>query len=391
MVGAGFLMVSRASADPTATTQPLPKWALGPFVRPAGINPLIKPNPKSTFLDPVSGQQVHWEALHTFNPAAVVRDGKIYVLYRAEDDSGTMEIGHHTSRLGLAQSSDGLHFTEAPTPVFYPDNDVQKDNEWPGGCEDPRITESEDGTYILTYTQWNRSTFRVGVATSKDLVHWTKHGQAFAKAYGGKYSDLRYKSAGILARPAKGRLIAAKINGKYWMYWGEGSIHLATSDDLINWQPVEDEQGKLLDLLSPRRGKFDSNLAEVGPPPVVTEQGILLIYNGKNSDSNGAPGLGRDAYAAGQALFDASNPAKLLGRLDEPFYKPQLPFEMRGQYIGGTTFTEGLVRFNKKWFLYYGCADSLVGVAVYDPKGGVVAEPMPVAMTAPAPDPRMAG
>ncbi len=120
----------------------LPAWALGPFVRPRGVNPVISPNPKSVFNDPLRAAPVHWEALHTFNPASVVREGKIYVLYRAEDDSGSMGIGLHTSRLGLAESADGLHFTRRAAPVFFPAEDAQKNNEWEGGVEDPRITEA---------------------------------------------------------------------------------------------------------------------------------------------------------------------------------------------------------------------------------------------------------
>ena len=122
---------------------------------------------------------MQWEALHTFNPAAIVRHGKVYVLYRAEDNSGAMEIGGHTSRLGLAESDDGIHFKRSAEPVFYPAEDDQKASEWPGGVEDPRIVEREDGTYVLTYTQWNRKTYSVGIATSRDLKHWTKHGPAF--------------------------------------------------------------------------------------------------------------------------------------------------------------------------------------------------------------------
>jgi predicted GH43/DUF377 family glycosyl hydrolase len=359
------------SAIPLVPPAPLPAWTLGPFLRPDGLNPIIQPQPNSLFNDPITQKPVKWEALHTFNPAAVVKDGKIYVLYRAEDDSGEMNIGRHTSRLGLAESEDGLHFKRSSAPVFYPDEDAQKENEWPGGCEDPRIAETEDGTYVLTYTQWNRKIFRIGVATSRDLVHWTKHGHAFAKAYDGKYANLRYKSSGIVTQVKDGRLIAAKIKGKYWLFWGEGKIRLATSDDLINWQPLEDENGKLVDLIGPRPGKFDSVFPEVGPPPILTKDGILLLYNGKNGRTQGDPRLGPDAYAAGQALFDAQNPQKLFGRLDEPFFKPELPFEMRGQYKGGTTFVEGLTYFKGKWFLYYGCADSFVGVAVHDPKTNI--------------------
>src|SRR5208283_683109 len=256
-------------------------WQIGPFERPRGAAPVISPNQDSVFRNPVDGKQVHWEALHTFNPAAIVRNGKIYVLYRAEDDTGEMRIGMHTSRLGLAESGDGIHFARRPEPVLYPDNDVQKDREWPGGCEDPRIVESEDGTYVLTYTQWNRKQTDAAIATSKDLIHWTKHGPALGTS--GKYADLSYKSAGIVTHVEGGRLIAAKIGGKYWMYWGEGVIRLATSTDLIRWKPVEDGHGGLVELLAKRAGHFDSSFPETGPPPVLTANGIVVLYNGKNA------------------------------------------------------------------------------------------------------------
>jgi predicted GH43/DUF377 family glycosyl hydrolase len=341
-------------------------WRISGFTRPVSGNPVIAPRPESTFADPVLKASAHWEALHTFNPAAIVRDGKIFVLYRAEDDSGTMEIGGHTSRLGLAESADGIHFKRRAAPVFYPAVDDQQAREWPGGVEDPRLVEREDGTYVLTYTQWNRTTFSVGIASSRDLTHWTKHGTAFSTAAGGKYAALKYKSAGIVTRidPDKGRLIAAKINGRYWMYWGEGAIHLATSDDLIHWAPVEDLQGAPLELLRPRPGHFDSTFPETGPPPVLTSAGIVVLYNGKNAPEGGDPKLGQNAYAAGEALFDGKNPAHLLGQTEDPVLKPELAYEKTGQYIAGTTFAEGLVYFHKQWLLYYGCADSLVSVAI---------------------------
>jgi beta-1,2-mannosidase len=340
-----------------------PPWVIGPFVRSAKGNPVVMPLPKSTFEDPILKTTVHWEALHTFNPAAIVRDGKVYVLYRAEDDSGSMEIGGHTSRLGLAESKDGIHFKRMPAPVFYPAEDDQKTREWPGGVEDPRIVEREDGTYVLTYTQWNRTTYSIGIASSPDLQHWTKHGPAFLTSANGKYATLKYKSAGIVTRLDKGRLIAAKINDRYWMYWGEGSIRLATSGDLIHWDPVEDVKGRLVELLRPRPGHFDSTFPETGPPPVVTSAGIVVIYNGKNAAGGGDPALGPGAYAAGEALFDAHNPARLFTQTGLPVFKPELPYEKTGQYAAGTTFAEGLVYFHKRWFLYYGCADSLVAVA----------------------------
>jgi predicted GH43/DUF377 family glycosyl hydrolase len=340
---------------------PPANWQIGPFERPPNAVPVITPNRQSLFQDPMSGQPVHWEALHTFNPAAVVRNGKVYVLYRAEDDSGEMRIGLHTSRLGLAESEDGIHFTRRPEPVFYPGNDSQKDREWPGGCEDPRVVESEDGTYVLTYTQWNRHKTDAAIATSSDLIHWTKHGPSLGTE--GKYGALSYKSAGIVTRLQGGRLLAAKIGGKYWMYWGEGVIRLATSQDLIHWKPVEDQRGEPVVVLAKRAGRFDSSFPETGPPPVLTAGGIVVIYNGKNAPEGGDPSLGPNAYAAGEALFAADDPAKLIARTDLPVFQPELPFEKTGQYQAGTTFVEGLVWFRNQWFLYYGCADSMVGVA----------------------------
>jgi beta-1,2-mannosidase len=338
-------------------------WMLQPFQRPPGSGPVITPQRQAVFLDPIRGQNVHWEALHTFNPAAVVRDGQVFLLYRAEDDTGSMGIGEHTSRLGLAVSHDGIHFRQMPEPVFYPDRDGQYEREWPGGVEDPRIVQTTDGLCVLTYTQWNRVTYTVGIAASRDLTHWTKYGPAFGTK--GKYANLKYKSAGIVTRLEGDRLVAARIRGRYWMYWGEGKVSLATSADLIHWTPVEDASGAPVTLLAPRPGLFDSALPEVGAPPLLTRRGILLLYNGKNATADGDPQIGPAAYSSGQALFARGNPAELLDRSTHPYFRPEESWERSGQYAAGTTFVEGLVYFHHDWFLYYGCADSYVGVAVH--------------------------
>lgn len=341
-------------------------WQLGPFVRPPDATPIIAPLKDVVFQGALPSAPVHWESLHTFNPGAVVRDGKVYILYRAEDDTGKMKIGGHTSRIGLAVSEDGIHFQRDPNPVLYPANDNQKQSEWPGGCEDPRIVEAEDGTYVLTYTQWNHKRFKAAVATSKDLRTWTKHGPAFAKAYGGKYKNLQYKSAGIVTKLENGRLKATKINGKYLMFWGEKKVYLANSDNLIDWNPVENANGSLITVLASRPHLLDSAFPEVGPPPILTDRGILVIYNGKNAAKNGDQNLAPATYSAGEALFSTQNPTQLISQLDQPVFKPDLVWERSGQYAAGTTFVEGLVYFHNKWFLYYGCADSLVGVAISD-------------------------
>lgn len=342
-------------------------WTLGPFHRPIA-KPVITPNPSALFLDPVTGKEVHWEAEHTFNPAAVVKDGKIVVLYRAEDDTGPDAIGAHTSRLGLATSDDGIHFTALPEPVFYPAKDSQQAREWPGGVEDPRLVQTETGTSVLTYTQWNRKTYTVGIATSTDLIHWKKYGPAFAEAGAGKYRDLAYKSAGIVTRELGGRLVAAKLNGKYWMYWGEVEVRLATSTDLIHWTPVEDSSGHPKVLLRARPGLFDSGFPEVAAPPLLRPQGIIVFFNGKNAQSGGDPEIRPAAYSAGQALFSTRDPSRLISISDRPYLKPKESFERSGQYSAGTVFTEGLVLFRHRWRIYYGAADSFVGTAEADQK-----------------------
>jgi predicted GH43/DUF377 family glycosyl hydrolase len=347
--------------------QALSGWMLGPFEKPRASNPVLVPRSTSTFRSPVSDSTVRWEEYATFNPAAVVRQGKVMLLYRAEDSSGDLRIGGHTSRLGLAESADGLRFTRRGAPVLYPDRDAQQKNEWPGGVEDPRLVETEDGTYVLTYTQWNRDVPRLAIATSPDLLTWTKHGPAFAAAEGGKYLRAETKSGAILSRVVGDRLVATRVNGKYWMYYNVPDILIATSDDLIRWTPVADADGKLAKVLSPRPGYFDSWLVEAGPPAILTERGIVLLYNAGNSAEFGAPGLPARMYTAGQALYDRRNPLKLIARTDEPFIRPTEPYERTGQYKEGTTFVEALVPFKGKWFLYYGMADSRVGVAVWTP------------------------
>ena len=345
----------------------LPGWALGDFQRPEGVNPVITPDPSVKFLCPMRSEMVGWMESDTFNPASVEIDGKIAVIFRAEDNSA-QGIGSRTSRLGLALSEDGVTMEISPEPVMFPGEDSAKEYEWPGGCEDPRVTVTEDGTYVMMYTSWNRKVPRLCVATSKDLRDWTKHGPAFAKAYDGRFKDMACKSGSVVTTVRDGRQVITKIGGKYMMYWGENMVNIAESDDLVNWTPRLGSDGELLGVMFPREGYFDSSLTECGPPALLTEDGILLMYNGKNStDDKRDPRFPAGTYSAGQVLFDAANPEIILDRLDVPFFKPTEDFEKSGQYAAGTVFIEGLTLHNGKWFLYYGCADSKVGVAVYDP------------------------
>ena len=94
-------------------------------------------------------------------------------------------------------------------------------------------------------------------------------------------------------------------------------------------------------------------------------KGIVLFYNGKNSDGDDASSdLPRGMYSVGKVVFDLNDPGKVISRSDTNLLRPSLPHEITGQYKSGTTFAEGLVYYKSKWFLYYGTADSYVGVAI---------------------------
>jgi len=349
----------------------IPNWPLGPFQKLDDANPVFGPG-EGHFTCPFLGP-VKWEDVGICNPAAVVRGDKLYLLYRATGSAG---FARGISRLGLAWSEDGIHFERHPEPVLYPEPGPWKELEFGTGLQDPRIVETEDGQYILTYALFDLNNCYLVVATSEDLFHWQKHGLAFD----GKYSQVWSKAGAIVCRREGDRMIATRIHGKYWMYWGEAEIYAATSDDLIRWSPVEmevdakkglflDDQGAwrerwqrgrqvLKPVMLPRPGRFDGALVEAGPQAVLTDQGILLIYNGCNA---GDPDLPPGAYTAAQTLFDPLDPTAVIRRDKHPFLIPDQAFELEGE-IPNVCFANGLAHFQEHWLLYYGAADKYVGV-----------------------------
>ncbi len=335
-------------------TETVKDWAMLDFVKADSINPILEPSSDQVFSCPLSKKEVRWEERNVLNPSAIVKDGKVFLIYRAQDKD-------MTSRLGLAISEDGLHFMKLPEPVFYPDNDSNMQYEWKGGAEDPRIVEKEDGTYIMTYTAYDGKVARLCLASSEDLKNWTKHGLALGE---GKYRDTWSKSGAIVSKSERGKIVATKIKDKYWMYFGDTDLFIATSDDLIHWDVAENEESKkAISVLHPRMGYFDSRLVEPGPYALVQENGILLIYNGSNASNYNDPGLPEFTYSAGQALFDKENPYKLIARMEGYFIHPDKPYEKTGE-VNEVCFVEGLVFFKNQWLLYYGTADSKIAVAI---------------------------
>ncbi len=329
------------------------------------VNPILTADSNFTFFCPQKQKLIKWQKADVFNPAAIVKNGKVMLLFRAEDNPKA-HLGGRTSRIGLAESTDGVHFKSHPAPVLFPENDNFAAFDSLGGCEDPRVVETSDGTYIMMYTAWNYKTPRLSVAFSKDLKTWQKKGPAFFTSQQGKYKDMASKSGSIITKYKNGKYVAAKINQKYWMYWGEYGVNLAWSYNAYDWHPLEDQNGKLLYVIEPRKNKFDSHLTECGPPAVITKKGIELLYNGRNSENDieTDPTYAKGVYTVAKVIFDIKTMKKPIFRSKEPFLMPTLPHEITGQYKAGTCFAEGFVFFKNKWFLYYGTADSFVGLAV---------------------------
>ena len=286
-----------------------------------------------------------WESTGTFNPTAVKYDGKIVMLYRAQDRQGK-------SSLGYATSDDGVHFVRRPEPILAADAPYETG----GGIEDPRLVKIGD-TFYLTYTGYNNQggsgmhatgpthgDAQLCLATSTDLTHWKRQG-IIMPAYKGKWNVGWTKS---------GAIVPEKINGKYWMYYLADGAHqmtqmaIASSDDLLHWTDVLDHP-----VVASRPKMFDSQVVEPGPAPLITSDGIFLIYNG--ADDN-------NVYRTGWVVFDKKDPTKVVARAEHPIFEPRHDWEKVGQ-VPNVVFVEGMVPDGNRWLFYYGGADKYVGVA----------------------------
>ncbi len=346
-------------------------WMITGFIKADAINPILQPSFEGQFSCPLTDSVMGWEERNVLNPTAVVRNDTVFLLYRAQDSMGT-------SRIGMAISTDGLNFQRQAEPVFYPQDDHMKIYEWNyrkggeqtnsetcyfcyfDGVEDPRIVQSDTGDYFMTYTAYDGKTARLAIASSPDLRNWTKHGLVLADSI---YKDTWSKAGAIVVRQSEEGMVATKIDGKYWMYFGDTSLFMAYSTDLINWSvAVDQEKGTPIKVMHPRSGKFDSRLVEPGPYALLRDQGILLIYNGSNAANYNDPQLPKFTYAAGQALFNKDAPYQLIDRSENYFIHPDKDYERVGE-VNEVCFVEGLVAFQDQWLLYYGTADSKIAVA----------------------------
>jgi predicted GH43/DUF377 family glycosyl hydrolase len=199
-------------------------------------------------------------------------------------------------------------------------------------------------TYYMTYTAYNKKDAQLALATSADLIHWDRKG-VILPAYKGSWNVGWTKAGAILPE---------MIDGKYWMYYlgtapdKTDQMGLAYSTDLTHWIDALDRP-----VLPRRAGQFDSRVVEPGPAPMLTPDGIVLIYNGADDNL---------VYRTGVARFDRKDPRRVLSRSDVPIFAPETAWEKTGQ-VPNVVFVEGLIHQGRRWLFYYGGADKFVGVA----------------------------
>lgn len=318
-------------------------------------------------LEPQPGK---WDAVSTFNPGAIMHNGKVLMVYRAVTD-----LKAYISRLGLAVSSDGYHFDRAADTCVH---EFQRRYE-AGGVEDARITRDGDD-FLVTY-----AAVPVIPGPAYEQVDWFNRakkdpyidrpgappmGPSFTGLLRSK--DLRtFTVEGLLTPPGiddrDGILFPEKINGKYAMLhrptsWTgaaygtpKPSIWIAFSDDLKTWD--YGSGGQYL-LMKPQQGAaWEEQKIGGGPPPIKTRHGWLCIYHGVDN---------RHVYRVGAALLDADNPLKVLGRTRSFLMEPEMEWEKTG-VIPNVVFPTGLVlKGERELLMYYGGADHVVGLAVAD-------------------------
>ncbi|ABN67904.2 glycosidase [Scheffersomyces stipitis CBS 6054] len=334
-------VVSRASTLGDRNYKAPTKFPIGPFQKYEN-NPILTPNPDNEF-----------ESAYIYNATAIVVDDKVYLLYRAQNAA-------KLSSVGLAWSTDGVNFVRYHKPIIT----ATEPWEQGGGVEDPRIVRDPvSKLFIVTYTAYDKHFARLCVATSEDLFNWNKLPSFIPPTW----HDVSYDGNGnpsIRRQWSKSGAIFTERapDGKYYMIWGDSALYLAESDDLVHWKlPTQDFRQ---DTFAGVQYDFESKLIESGPAPVKMGNGTnqwIFVYN---ADTTGTDDLPANTYTISQMLVDYDNiKAGPVKRLSEPILKPEKDNEKNGQ-VNKVVFCEGMVQFKGKWFLYFGQADSELGVAI---------------------------
>jgi len=281
----------------------------------------------------LTAADIPYRANTVFNAAAAAIDGESILLMRVKDLRGI-------SHLTVARSDDGrTGWRVDPEPTVMPDPDHHPEEVW--GIEDPRITwlpEREE--WAVAYTAYSRRGPLVSLATTHDFRHFHRLGPAMPP---------EDKDAALFPRRIDGRW--ALIHRPTPLA-GPAHIWLAFSPDLRHW-------GDHTLLLPAREGAWwDAGKIGLGPPPLETPEGWLMLYHGVRSTASGS------LYRAGLALLDLEDPRRVLHRTDEWVFGPSEPYEQTGD-VGGVVFPCGWIHdpVTDELRIYYGAADSAIALA----------------------------
>jgi predicted GH43/DUF377 family glycosyl hydrolase len=292
-------------------------------------NPIIKPD-----------QTLSWQAKAVFNPTALYEYDRVQLVYRAMSED-------NTSVLGFASSADGFNFEDRlPEPIYTPRENFET-KLVPGGnsgCEDPRLTRIDDTIYML-YTAFNgRSEPRVALTYIK-LDDFIARCWNWSRPILISPPNVPDKDAAIFPK---------KIKGKYAILHRLGvSIWLDYADDL-QFSGNKWLKGNV--IMSPRDDLPDTEKIGICGPPIETKEGWLLLYHGVSRKTNPM------TYYVAAALLDLKNPSKVIARRQVPLLEPELSYELNGQ-VNNVVFPCGAVVIGEDLYVYYGGADTVIGVA----------------------------
>ncbi len=268
-----------------------------------------------------------------FNAGATIYDGKVLLLVRIEDMRGF-------SHLCKVESRDGYtNWKIDPAPTLSP-----KPDEFPEeifGIEDPRIVKLEDeGRFAVVYTSFSESGPLVSLATTEDFRGYRRYGVVMPP------DD---KDASLFPRKFNGRYVLIHRPSPTSYLLG-AHIWISHSPDLKHW-------GDSAILLPARKGSWwDAYKVGLGPQPMETPEGWLIIYHGVKTTAAGS------IYRLGLALLDLDNPHKVIARSDEWIFGPNEDYERIGD-VPDVTFPCGIVLKGDELIMYYGAADTTMAIA----------------------------
>ena len=285
-----------------------------------------------------------WESWQTFNPGAVLLDDNVHLLYRAIGSDGLSRVGYAVSKNGFLVDERLMEpvYEHTISQRSYNVYSLASGGSW-GGCEDPRIVrvDDEDKLY-MTYTACDSG--GLGVALTSIGVSDFLNRQ------------WNWRRPVIISAPGEVHknwvIFSEKINGKYAILHSiNPTIQIAYLDcldfDVNNY--IVSHHGGLT-----RAGYWDRWVRGVGPPPIKTSEGWLLLYHAMNGD--------RGKYRVGAMLLDLNDPTKVLYRSRQPVLEPKEYYENNGSKAG-VVYASGAVIKDGKLLIYYGAADCYVCVA----------------------------